>query len=189
MASSQRRPEPAEETPDSLLDDLVERNRRYARESFGGLLPLRPRRKLAVVACMDSRMPVFSILGLAPGEAHIVRNAGGVITDDVIRSLVLSQRLMGTESIVLIPHTASGLTKISEDDLRATLETETGMRPSFAFEAFRDPYDNVRQSMRRLRLSPFLLHRDRIRGFVYDVANGLLEEVRLEDRPDAATRS
>jgi carbonic anhydrase len=173
---------------DPPLDDLVERNRRYARESFGGLLPLRPRRRLAVVACMDSRMPVFAILGLAPGEAHIVRNAGGVITDDVIRSLVLSQRLMGTQEIVLIHHTDCGLTKISEDELRTTLEQETGMRPWFAFEAFRDPYDNVRQSMRRLRLSPFLLHRDGIRGFVYDVASGLLNEVHLEGPPDA-TRS
>jgi carbonic anhydrase len=113
----------------SSFDELLARNRDYARRSFGGLLPLRPRRKLAIVACMDSRMPVFRILGLEPGEAHIVRNAGGVITDDVIRSLVLSQRLMGTEEILLIHHTDCGLTKISEDALRASLEAETGMRP------------------------------------------------------------
>lgn len=170
----------------SDADDLLERNRRYAEEAFGGLMPLRPSRQVAVVACMDSRMPIFGILGLKSGEAHIIRNAGGVVTDDVIRSLLLSQRLMGTREIVLIHHTDCGLTKISEDQMRHELEAATGMRPWFALESFSDPYTDVRQSMRRLHRSPFLPHRDRIRGFVYEVESGYLREVKLDDAPPKA---
>ena len=122
-------------------------------------------------------MDLFSLLGLRAGDAHIIRNAGGVVTDDVIRSLVLSQRLMGTTEIVLVHHTDCGLTKISEDELRHELEVETGIRPAFAFEAFRDPATDVRQSIGRLRASPFLPALDAIRGFVYDVETGRLHEV------------
>lgn len=167
----------------SEQDDFLEANRRYARAGFAGPLPLAPSRHIAIVACMDSRMPIFAILGLRSGEAHILRNAGGVVTDDVIRSLILSQRLMGTREIVLIHHTDCGLTKISEDALRAELERDTGIRPRFAFESFQDPYADVRQSIRRIRTSPFLLNRDRVRGFVYDVATGLLNPV---EPPDAS---
>lgn len=165
----------------SAEDQLLDANRKYARELFVGPLPLAPARRMAIVACMDSRMPIFAILGLRSGEAHILRNAGGVVTDDVIRSLILSQRLMGTREIVLLHHTDCGLTKISEDALRAELERDTGLRPRFAFESFQDPYADVRQSIRRLQTSPFLAHRDKIRGFVYDIATGLLDEVATPD--------
>jgi carbonic anhydrase len=156
---------------------LLAANRVFVAEDFEGMLPLRPSSALAVVACMDSRMPLFGILGLKKGEAHILRNAGGVITDDVIRSLVLSQRFMGTREIVLVHHTDCGLMRVSEDQLRSEIERETGMRPSFSFESFQDPYANVRQSIRRLQSSPYLQHRDRISGFVYAVETGELHPV------------
>ncbi len=158
-------------------------NELWRRAEFRGLLPLRPARATAVVACMDSRMPIFGLLGLEPGDAHIIRNAGGVVTDDVIRSLILSQRAMGTTAIVLVHHTDCGLSKISEDTMRAELEAATGLAPRFAFEAFRDPVAAVRQSIRRLERSPFLLHKDAICGFVYDVASGRLDEVCPNDAP------
>lgn len=167
----------------SAEDDLLEANRKYARSIFAGPLPLAPARRMAIVACMDSRMPIFPILGLRPGEAHILRNAGGVVTDDVIRSLILSQRLMGTREIVLLHHTDCGLTKISEDALRAELERDTGLRPRFAFESFQDPYADVQQSIRRIQTSPFLLDRERVRGFVYDVESGLLRVVAPPEGP------
>jgi len=160
--------------------EIAAHNELYVREQFVGLRPLRPAREMAVVACMDSRMAVFSLLGLEPGDAHIIRNAGGVVTDDVIRSLVLSQRVMGTRGIVIVQHTDCGLTKISEDQMRADLEAATGVAPRFVFEAFRDPFANVRQSMRRLYASPFLLYRDEILGYVYDVATGRMNQVKLE---------
>jgi len=161
----------------SEADEIREHADRYSRDGFAGMLPLRPSRSLAIVTCMDSRMPIFAILGLRPGEAHIIRNAGGVVTDDVVRSLLLSQRLMGTREIVLVHHTDCGLTKISEDRMRSELERDTGMRPWFAFESFQDPYADVKQSILRLRRSPFLVHRDRISGFVYEVESGLLHPV------------
>ncbi|MBL8856946.1 MAG: carbonic anhydrase [Planctomycetes bacterium] len=167
-------------------DPILDSNQRYAKEGFVGPLPLAPARHMAVVACMDSRMPIFAILGLRSGEAHIIRNAGGVVTDDVIRSLILSQRLMGTREIVLVHHTDCGLTKISEDTLRAELERDTGTSPRFAFESFQDPYANVRQSIRRLQQSPFLVDHDHIRGFVFDVDTGLLHEVRMTDSASAS---
>jgi carbonic anhydrase len=167
----------------SHADEFLAKNREYAQTDFAGPLPLVPSRHVAVVACMDSRMPIFPILGLASGEAHIIRNAGGVVTDDVIRSLLLSQRLMGTREIVLVHHTDCGLTKISEDQMRHELEVDTGMRPWFALESFSDPYADVRQSMRRLQRSPFLPYRDSIRGFVYEVESGYLREVTLDDEP------
>jgi carbonic anhydrase len=173
-------PSPRAPTEPSVTERLLAANREYAAREFAGMLPLRPSLRLAVVACMDSRMPIFRVLGLKSGEAHIIRNAGGVITDDVIRSLVLSQRFMGTREIVLVHHTDCGLTKISEDQLRAELERDTGLAPRFTFEAFQDPYANVRQSLRRVHLSPYLAHRDRVRGFVYAVETGLLQEVHPE---------
>ena len=159
------------------VDELVERNAAYADSfAFKGL-PLRPARRAAVVACMDSRMPIFPILGLERGDAHIIRNAGGVVTDDVIRSLCLSQRAMGTREIVLVHHTDCGLTKVTEDGFNAELEAELGIRPHWALESFDDPYADTRQSIQRLRYSPYILHKDNISGFVYDVATGRLNKV------------
>lgn len=159
------------------VDELVANNARY-HESFGDPpLDVRPRRKLAIVACMDSRMDIFEMLGLEHGEAHIIRNAGGVVTDDVIRSLVLSQRRLGTREIILVHHTNCGLEGVSSDDFLHELELESGVRPWWALEAFRDPYDDVRQSVKRLQLSPFVAHKDHISGFVYDVHTGKLHPV------------
>ena len=160
-----------------IADDLLAHNERYARERFGGMRPLRPARHLAIVACMDSRMDIFEMLGLQAGDAHIIRNAGGVVTDDVIRSLLLSQRLLGTTEVILVHHTDCGLTKVTDDELKAQLEAETGIRPSFAIECFTDPYADVRQSIARLRNSPFVASKDSISGYVYEVETGLLRSV------------
>jgi carbonic anhydrase len=158
-------------------DELLAFNRAYAdRYSHAGLA-LQPQRRLAVVACMDSRMDMFEILGLRHGDAHIIRNAGGAVSDDVIRSLALSQRLLGTREIVLVHHTDCGLHNLSEDEFKASVEAETGMRPWWALESFIDPVANVRQSIKRLQHSPFVSHKDHIRGFVYDVDSGQLNEV------------
>lgn len=158
-------------------DELLANNADYAESfDFRGL-PVAPSRRIAIVACMDSRMPIFGILGLARGEAHIIRNAGGVVTDDVVRSLCLSQRALGTREIILIHHTDCGLQKVTEDGFKAELEYEVGVRPHWAVEAFEDPYADVRQSIQRLMLSPFILKKNHIRGFVYDVTTGLLDEV------------
>jgi carbonic anhydrase len=159
-------------------DDLVARNADYASRFDEGGRPVEPSRRLAVVACMDSRMDIFRILGLGQGEAHIIRNAGGVITDDVIRSLCLSQRLLGTREVVLLHHTDCGLQKITEDAFKAELEAELGVKPWWALESFTDPYADVRQSMHRQTLTPFVPYQDHVRGFVYDVATGALHEVR-----------
>lgn len=171
----------------TFIDELLTRNKRFATREFTGVLPLIPSRELAIVTCMDSRMAVFKILGLEPGQAHIIRNAGGVVTNDVIRSLLLSQRMMKTREVMIIQHTDCGLMQVSEDKIREDLERETGMSPPFPMEAFRDPHANVRQSIRRLHLSPFVRHNEQIRGFVYSVETGLLTEVRAEDsaRADA----
>ena len=157
-------------------DELLRNNERYASTYAGQDLSLRPRRHLAVVACMDSRMDVFEMLGLAHGEAHIIRNAGGVVTDDVIRSLVLSQRLLGTREVILLHHTDCGMQKVEEDSLKSEIEDETGIRPVWSVESFKDPYQDVCQSIRRLQVSPFLAHKDHIRGFVYCVEDGRLVE-------------
>ena len=158
-------------------DDLLAHNARYVEQFADGDLALAPRRRLVVVACMDSRMDIFSMLGLEHGEAHIIRNAGGVVTDDVIRSLVLSQRRLGTREVVLIHHTNCGLQGVSDDEFKQEIEAECGIKPWWALESFLDPFVDVRQSMARLRLSPFVPHKDHIRGFVYDVADGCLHEV------------
>ena len=136
-----------------------------------------PIRHLAVVACMDSRIDTFKVLGLGNGEAHIIRNAGGVITDDVIRSLCLSQRLLGTREVILVHHTDCGLQRVDENEFRQQLEDELGVKPWWSLETFSDPYRDVAQSIKRLRMTPFLPHKDHVRGFVYDVTDGLLHEV------------
>jgi len=159
------------------IDDLLAHNRDFAAAFDRGHLDVRPSLRLAIVACMDSRLDVFAALGLEDGQAHILRNAGGVITDDVVRSLAISQRRLGTEEIVLVHHTDCGLQLITDDGFRAELQEATGMAPAFAIESFTDVEADVRQSMARLRHSPFLLHRDRVRGFVYDVDTGVLTEV------------
>lgn len=138
----------------------------------------RPSRRVAVVACMDARLDLFGILGLRPGDAHVIRNAGGVATDDVIRSLTISQRKLGTREVILVHHTDCGMLTFTEDELRLELLAETGTKPSWAAEAFTDLDIDVRSSMQRIRTSPFVPHRDHVRGFVYDVDTGVLREVR-----------
>jgi carbonic anhydrase len=160
-----------------VIDDLLASNRSFAARYDRGHLDVRPSLRIAIVTCMDSRLDVFAALGLEDGQAHILRNAGGVITDDVIRSLAISQRRLGTEEVTLIHHTDCGLQLITDDGFRAELQAATGMAPSFAIESFTDVDADVRQSIARVRHSPFLLHRDRVRGLVYDVDTGVLREV------------
>ena len=157
-------------------DELVEANRSYAATFDRGDLGSPPSRGVAVVACMDARLDVYRLLGLGLGEAHVIRNAGGVVTDDVVRSLVISQRLLGTDEIVLVHHTDCGMTSFRDDEVKAAIEADTGIRPPFALEAFADVTDDVRQSMARIAATPFLPSK-RVRGFVYDVGSGRLEEV------------
>jgi carbonic anhydrase len=160
----------------SVTDELLENNRRYA-ESFDGPLPLPPARALAVIACMDARLNVYAILGLAEGEAHVIRNAGGVVTDDEIRSLAISQRLLGTREIILIHHTDCGMVTFTDDQFKAAIEADTGIRPPWAAEAFPDIDADVTQSIARIKASPFVPHTDAIRGFVFDVETGKLREI------------
>ena len=163
----------------SVTDDLLQHNARYA-ENFSGPLPLPPAKHLAVVACMDARLDVYRILGLAEGEAHVIRNAGGVVTDDQIRSLAISQRLLGTREIVLIHHTDCGMLTFTDPQFRDQIEADTGVRPTWSAEAFDDLEADVRRSARRITSSPFLPHTDSVRGFVFDVATGRLNEVALD---------
>lgn len=158
-------------------DELVARNRSFAESFDDSALEVVPTRHLALVTCMDSRIDAFQVMGLANGEAHIIRNAGGVVTDDVIRSLCLSQQYLGTREIMLVHHTDCGLHNLDEAAFRADLEAQTGVKPWWSLEAFTDPYDDVRQSMVRIAMTPFILHKDQVRGFVYDVRDGLLKEV------------
>ena len=160
----------------SVTDELLANNQRYA-DSFGGQLPLPPARNVAVVACMDARLNVYAILGLAEGEAHVIRNAGGVVTDDEIRSLTISQRLLGTREIILIHHTDCGMLTFTDDEFKAGILKETGIKPEWAVEAFDDLDTDVRQSIARIKASPFIPHTDAVRGFVFDVATGRLNEV------------
>ena len=161
----------------SVTDELLENNQRYA-ETFGGQLPLPPARGVAVVACMDARLNVYAILGLAEGEAHVIRNSGGVVTDDEIRSLTISQRLLGTTEIILIHHTDCGMLTFTDDGFKASIEAETGIKPAWAAEAFGDLDGDVRQSIARIKASPFIPHKESVRGFVFDVATGKLIEVK-----------
>jgi carbonic anhydrase len=159
----------------SVTDELLANNARYA-ESFSGPLPLPPAKHLAVIACMDARLDVYRILGLKEGDAHVIRNAGGVVTDDEIRSLAISQRLLGTEEIILIHHTDCGMLTFT-DEFKRAVQNDTGIKPEWAAEAFPDLEEDVRQSIARIKANPFVPHKDAIRGFVFDVATGMLNEV------------
>jgi carbonic anhydrase len=164
-----------------VIDELAANNRVFAASLPELHLDVHPSRQLAIVTCMDSRLDVFAALGLRDGEAHVLRNAGGVITDDVIRSLAVSQRRLGTRRVMLIHHTDCGMQKLSDDGFRAELQEATGVAPAFAIESFSDVEANVRQSILRVRRSAFLLHRDAIRGFVYDVDTHRLREISVEE--------
>ena len=160
----------------SVTDQLLRNNAAYA-ASFNGPLPLPPAKHIAVVACMDARLNVYGALGLEEGDAHVIRNAGGVITEDEIRSLAISQRLLGTKEIILIHHTDCGMLTFTDDDFKRGIVEETGLRPAWAAEAFANEYDDVTQSIKRVTSSPFIPHTNQVRGFVFNVATGVLEEV------------
>jgi carbonic anhydrase len=168
------------------IDELLANNRSFAESLPPEHLDVKPRRRLAIVSCMDSRLNVFAALGLQHGEAHVLRNAGGVITDDVIRSLAISQRRLGTREVMLIHHTDCGLQKITDDGFRAELQEATGVAPAFAIESFSNVDADVRQSILRVRRSDFLLHRDDVRGFVYDVDTHALREIHVDGDGTAA---
>jgi carbonic anhydrase len=160
----------------SVTEEYLANNARYA-EAFTGPLPLAPARHVAVVACMDARLNVYAVLGLNEGEAHVIRNAGGVVTDDQIRSLAISQRLLGTREIILIHHTDCGMLTFTDDQFKRSIQDETGIKPPWSVEAFPDLDEDVRQSIARIKASPFIPHTDAVRGFVFDVATGKLNEV------------
>ncbi len=160
----------------SVTDELLANNSKYT-ETFEGPLPLPPAKNVAVVACMDARLNLYAILGLNEGEAHVIRNAGGVITDDEVRSLAISQRLLGTHEIIIINHTDCGMLTFTDDDFKRAIQEDTGIKPGWAAEAFPDLDENVRQSINRIKHSPFIPKSDSIRGFVFDVATGKLNEV------------
>ena len=164
-----------------VIDELLSNNRAFADSLPAQHLDVRPSRRLAVVTCMDSRLDVFAALGLQDGEAHVLRNAGGVITDDVIRSLAVSQRRLGTREVMLIHHTDCGMQTLTDDGFRAELQEATGVAPAFAIESFTDLDADVRQSILRVRRSAFVPHRDVIRGFVYDIDTHRLREVEAGD--------
>ena len=163
----------------NAIDALLANAGRHASEFTDHDLPARPATGVAIVACMDARLDVYSVLGLKPGDAHVIRNAGGVVTDDVIRSLIISQRLLDTTEIMLIHHSQCGMLGFTDDELAAQVEADTGLRPPFAFAAFQDLDDHVRQSITTVETSPYLPHRDTVRGFVYDVESGRLREIKL----------
>ncbi len=161
----------------TATDELLANNEAYVTSFDKGDLPLPPARKVAVIACMDARLNVYGALGLVEGEAHVIRNAGGVVTDDEIRSLAISQRLLGTEEIILIHHTDCGMLTFSDDEFRNAIQEETGIKPQWAAEAFSDLEADVRQSIARIKASPFVPRKDSIRGFIYEVEAGRLREV------------
>ena len=161
----------------TVTDELLKNAEAYKAAFDKGDLPMPPGAKVAVVACMDARLNPYGILGLKEGDAHVIRNAGGVVTDDAIRSLAISQRLLGTEEIILIHHTDCGMVTFSDDDFRKGIEADTGIRPPWAAEAFPDAAADVRQGINRIKASPFIPKKDHVRGFVYDVHSGALEEV------------
>jgi carbonic anhydrase len=160
----------------TATDEYLRNNARYV-ESFTGPLPLPPSKGTAVIACMDARLNVYAILGLHEGESHVIRNAGGVVTDDEIRSLAISQRLLGTSEIILIHHTDCGMLTFTDDAFKRSIQDETGIKPSWSAESFTDLEEDVRQSMARIKASPFVPRKDAIRGFVFDVGTGKLNEV------------
>ena len=160
-----------------VIDDLLANNASYAASFDKGDAPLPPGLGLAVVACMDARLDTHALLGIGVGDAHVIRNAGGVVTDDAIRSLTISQRLLGTTSIMLIHHTECGMLTFRDDDVKDSIAADTGIRPAFAMEAFPDLDGDIRQSIARIKASPFIPNKDDVRGFVYDCATGSLNEV------------
>jgi carbonic anhydrase len=161
----------------STTDELLANNEAYAASFDKRDLPAPPGRKVAIVACMDARLNVYGALGLTEGDAHVIRNAGGVVTDDAIRSLAISQRLLGTEEIILIHHTGCGMLTFTDDDFRSSIERDTGIKPEWAAESFTDLEADIRQSIARIQASPFIPRKDSIRGFVYEVESGRLREV------------
>jgi carbonic anhydrase len=161
----------------TVTDELLRNNAEFASSFAKGDLPMPPGKGLAVVACMDARLNVYALLGLEEGQAHVIRNAGGVVTEDVIRSLAISQRLLGTGEIILVHHTDCGMLTFTDDQVKADIEADVGLRPHFALEAFSDLERDIRQSIARIKASPFVPHKDSIRGFVYDVRTGALQEV------------
>lgn len=161
----------------SVTDELLQNNTNYAESFDKGDLPMPPGKNVAVVACMDARLNVYGMLGLSEGEAHVIRNAGGVVTDDVIRSLTISQRLLGTREIILIHHTDCGMLTFSDDEVKAQIQSDVGIKPHFSLEAFPDLEEDVRQSIARIQASPFVPNKDNVRGFVYEVETGRLREV------------
>ena len=161
----------------SVTDELLENAKSYAESFDKGDLPLPPAKKVAVVACMDARLNPYGILGLQEGDAHVIRNAGGVVTDDEIRSLAISQRLLATEEIILIHHTDCGMLTFTDDEFKKQVQDDTGIKPEWAAEAFPDVDEDVRQSMQRIHSSPFIPNKDSVRGFVYEVETGRLREI------------
>ena len=161
----------------SVTDELLSNNEAYAASFDKGELPMPPGKQIAVLACMDARLNVYGMLGLHEGDAHVIRNAGGVVTDDEIRSLAISQRLLGTREIILIHHTDCGMLTFTDDAFKKSIQDETGIKPEWAAESFSDLDNDVRQSIARIKASPFIPHRDSVRGFVYDVTTGRLREI------------
>jgi carbonic anhydrase len=162
----------------SVTDELLANAGRYAEAYDRGGLPMPPAKRVAVLACMDARLNPYGLLGLSEGDAHVIRNAGGVVTDDEIRSLAISQRLLGTEEIILIHHTDCGMLTFKDDDFRRQIQADTGIKPEWAAEAFDDLEEDVRQSIARIKASPFIPKKEHVRGFVFDVKTGRLTEVR-----------
>jgi carbonic anhydrase len=161
----------------SVTDELLQNNEVYADSFDKGDLPVPPAKGVAVVACMDARLNVYGMLGLQEGDAHVIRNAGGVITDDEVRSLAISQRLLGTREIILVHHTDCGMLTFSDDEVKQQIQDDVGIKPHFSMEAFSDLEEDVRQSIARIQASPFIPHKDSVRGFVYEVETGRLREV------------
>lgn len=161
----------------STTDELLDNAKAYAASFDKGDLPLPPGRKVAIVACMDARLNPYGLLGLQEGDAHVIRNAGGVITEDEIRSLTISQRLLGTEEIILIHHTDCGMLTFTDDAFKRSIQDETGIKPTWSAEAFADLDEDVRQSVARIKANPFVPRKDSVRGFIYDVTDGKLREV------------
>jgi len=161
----------------SAIDELLKNAERYGEDFDKGQLPLPPARQVAIVACMDARLNPYGLLGLREGDAHVVRNAGGVVTDDEIRSLAISQRLLGTKEIMLIHHTDCGMLTFTDDEFKAQVLEETGIKPEWAAEAFPDLEEDVRQSIARIKASPFIPRKEAVRGFIYEVETGRLREV------------
>ena len=161
----------------STMDELLRNNERYANSFDKGDLPMPPAKQIAIVTCMDARLSPYVMLGLSEGDAHVIRNAGGVITDDEIRSLMISQRLLGTREVMLIHHTDCGMLTFSDEELREQIQQEVGIKPHFPLETFADLEEDVRQSIKRIEASPFIPHKDSVRGFIYEVETGRLREV------------